>query len=104
MSFGQRSITTGSPGEIGPEPMSCPTALCGPCETMNSSVTIPRAVKTAAIAPLIRSEVSGSPSTTSPAFLTVTGPNVTSPVAISRCFSASTTSLVVFWMALASGP
>ena len=44
MSLGQRSITTGSPAAIGPEPMSCPTALCGPCETMNSSATVPCAV------------------------------------------------------------
>ena len=62
LSRGQMSITIGTPAEIGPEPMSCPTAPCGPGATMKSSAVQPFAAKVCAIAFLTRSTVSGSPS------------------------------------------
>ena len=40
-SRGKRSRQIGSSGAIGPEPMSWPTAVCAPCETMNSSAKAP---------------------------------------------------------------
>ena len=66
LSRGQMSITIGTPAEIGPEPMSCPTAPCGPGATMKSSAVQPFAAKVCDIAFLTRSTVSGSPSRTSP--------------------------------------
>ena len=40
-SRGQRSNTTGSPNRIGPWPISCPAAPCGPGATTNSSAEQP---------------------------------------------------------------
>ena len=48
--------------------MSWPIALCGPCETMNSSAEQPFFAKASWIASFTRSEVSGSPSTSSEPF------------------------------------
>ena len=61
-SRGKRSRQIGSSGAIGPEPMSWPTAVCEPCETMNSSAKAPLAVNACSTASLIRSQVSCSPS------------------------------------------
>ena len=67
-SRGKRSRKTGSPGAIGPGPISWPTAVCGPCETMNSSADAPCAVNACSTASLSRSQVSGSPSSVSVPF------------------------------------
>src|ERR1051326_6984024 len=50
---------------MGPEPMSWPTAPCAPDATMNSSALAPCAMNTCCISALIRSDVSGSPSSRS---------------------------------------
>ena len=54
-SFGHRSITTGSSGWIGPDPMSCPEAVCAPCETISASALAPPRATAARIASLTRS-------------------------------------------------
>ena len=64
-SRGQRSKTTGSPNLIGPWPISCPAAPCGPGATMKSSAVQPCSANTRRIAALTRSTVSGSPSSQS---------------------------------------
>ena len=64
-SRGKRSNTIGSPARIAPWPDSCPIAVCAPCETMNSSAYAPCSPKMRSTSVLIRSHVSGSPSSTS---------------------------------------
>ena len=63
LSRGHTSITIGTPALTGPLPMSWPTAPCGPGATMKSSAEVPFAANACAIAVLIRSTVSGAPST-----------------------------------------
>ena len=51
-------MTTGSPGWIGPDPMSWPEALWAPWATMSASALAPPRATAARIASLIRSHVS----------------------------------------------
>ena len=48
---------------IAPWPMSWPTAVCGPCETMKSSAVLPCAANARSTCCLINSQVSSWPST-----------------------------------------
>jgi len=61
LSRGQMSTTTGTPSAIGPEPMSWPTAPCGPGATMKSSQLVPCSANTALIAAFTCSTVRGPP-------------------------------------------
>ena len=71
LSRGQTSITIGTPAWIGPEPMSWPTAPCRPGATMKSSEVAPWRTNASLIATFTRSTVSGSPSSSRPAPLTL---------------------------------
>ena len=65
-STGKRSRRTTSSAEIGPDPMSCPIAVCGPWDTIISSATAPCARNVAWIRVFTSSQVRVSPSTEDP--------------------------------------